>query len=64
MNLGVATTSKPSLLRQLGVFSATALVVSNMIGTGIFTFTGYLAGDLGSASLVLLDLGGGRASAH
>src|SRR5690348_5721951 len=24
-----------------------------MIGTGIFTFTGYLAGDLGSASLVL-----------
>jgi basic amino acid/polyamine antiporter, APA family len=46
-------TSKPSLLRQLGVFSATALVVSNMIGTGIFTFTGYLAGDLGSASLVL-----------
>src|SRR6202140_2152606 len=52
MNLGVAT-SKPSLLRQLGVFSATALVVSNMSGTGIFTFTGYLAGDLGSASLVL-----------
>ena len=46
-------TSKPSLLRQLGVVSATALVVSNMIGTGIFTFTGYLAGDLGSASLVL-----------
>ena len=33
--------------------SATALVVSNMIGTGIFTTTGFLAGDLGSASLVL-----------
>src|SRR5258707_1034319 len=39
MNLGVAITSKPSLLRQLGVVSATALVVSNMIGTGIFTTT-------------------------
>jgi len=45
--------SKPSLLRQLGVFSATALVISNMIGTGIFTTTGYLVGDLGSANLVL-----------
>ncbi|MGC1613804.1 MAG: amino acid permease [Candidatus Acidiferrum sp.] len=44
---------KPALLRQLGVVSATALVVSNMIGTGIFTTTGYLAGDLGSARLVL-----------
>ncbi len=42
------------LLRQLGVVSATALVVSNMIGTGIFTTTGFLAGDLGAASLVLV----------
>jgi basic amino acid/polyamine antiporter, APA family len=46
-------TPKPSLLRQLGVYSATALVVSNMIGTGIFTTSGFLAGDLGSPSLVL-----------
>ena len=44
---------RPALLRQLGVVSATALVVSNMIGTGIFTTTGFLAGDLGSPSLVL-----------
>ena len=29
------------------MWSATALVVSNMIGTGIFTTTGFLAGDLG-----------------
>jgi APA family basic amino acid/polyamine antiporter len=42
------------LLRQLGVVSATALVVSNMVGTGIFTSTGYLAGQLGSAKLILL----------
>jgi APA family basic amino acid/polyamine antiporter len=42
------------LLRQLGLVSATALVVSNMIGTGIFTTTGFMVGDLGSARLVLL----------
>ncbi|HEY7336784.1 MAG TPA: amino acid permease [Bryobacteraceae bacterium] len=45
--------SNPALLRQLGVVSATALVVSNMIGTGIFTSTGFLAGQLGSPHLVL-----------
>ncbi len=45
---------KPALLRQLGVVSATALVVSNMVGMGIFTSTGFLAGDLGTPSLVLL----------
>lgn len=36
----------------MGLFSATALVVSNMIGTGIFTGTGFLAGELGSTNLV------------
>jgi basic amino acid/polyamine antiporter, APA family len=41
------------LLRQLGFFSSTALVISNMIGTGIFATTGFMAGDLGSASLIL-----------
>ncbi len=44
---------QPKLLRQLGVFSATAIVVSNMIGTGIFITPGFLAGQLGSASLVV-----------
>ena len=43
----------PSLVRKLGTVSATALVVSNMVGTGIFTTTGFLAGDLGSPSLVV-----------
>jgi len=43
-----------TLLRQLGLGSATALVVSNMIGTGILTTTGFLAGQLGSAQWVLL----------
>lgn len=36
------------------MWSATALVVSNMIGTGIFTSTGFMAGDLGSARIILL----------
>jgi len=48
------TSGTPALLRQLGVVSATALVVSNMVGTGIFAFTGYLAGDLGSPKFILL----------
>jgi basic amino acid/polyamine antiporter, APA family len=42
-----------SLVRKLGTPSATALVVSNMIGVGIFTTTGFLAGDLAQPSLVL-----------
>ncbi len=45
--------SKPGLLRQLGFVSATALVVSNMVGMGIFTTTGFMARDLGSAKLIL-----------
>lgn len=43
----------PSLKRELTTLSAMALVVANMIGTGIFTTTGFLAADLGSSFLVL-----------
>src|SRR5262249_15055425 len=50
---GIVPHSSLTLLRQLGLVSATALVVSNMVGTGIFTTTGFLAGDLGSPSVVL-----------
>ncbi|MBM3786453.1 MAG: amino acid permease [Acidobacteria bacterium] len=46
-------TSPASLVRQIGLVSATALVFSNMIGTGIFTTTGFMAGDLGDPKLVL-----------
>jgi basic amino acid/polyamine antiporter, APA family len=45
--------AQPTLLRKLGLASATALVVANMIGTGIFTSTGFLAGDLGTSRAVL-----------
>ena len=52
-----------SLLRQLGIGSATALVISNMIGKGILTTSGFLAGQLGSARLVLLIWGVGAVCA-
>jgi APA family basic amino acid/polyamine antiporter len=45
--------NSPGLLRQLGFFSATALVISNMVGMGIFTTTGFMAAELGSAKLIL-----------
>jgi APA family basic amino acid/polyamine antiporter len=50
---GSSKVSPPGLVRQLGFFSATALVISNMVGMAIFTTTGYMAADLGSASLIL-----------
>jgi len=45
--------NSPGLVRQLGFFSATALVISNMVGMVIFTTTGFMAADLGSATLIL-----------
>jgi APA family basic amino acid/polyamine antiporter len=57
------TTPTTTLLRQLGIVSATALVISNMIGSGILTTTGFLAGDLGSVQLVLLIWGVGAVCA-
>jgi APA family basic amino acid/polyamine antiporter len=38
--------STSSLKRQYGVITATALVVANMVGAGIFTSSGILAGQL------------------
>lgn len=53
-----------NLKRELGVASAAALVISSMIGTGIFTTTGFLAGDLGSSRIVMWNwvAGGVRAA--
>ena len=39
--------------RQLGLFSATLLIVASMIGTGVFTTSGFLLADLHSRWLVL-----------
>jgi len=45
--------AQPLLRKELEFTHTTAIVVANMIGTGIFTTTGFLAGDLGRPSLVL-----------
>ena len=42
------------LQRQVGRVSATALVVANMVGTGIFTTSGFIIGEVGQPSLLLL----------
>lgn len=41
-------------VRRLGVPTATLLVVASMVGTGVFTTTGYLVRDIGSVWGVLL----------
>lgn len=44
----------PSTLpRHIGWFTASCVLVSNVVGTGIFTTTGFLARDLGHPGLVL-----------
>jgi len=48
------TSQTTTLLRQLGIASATALVISNMIGAGIWSTPSILAGQLGTAGMVLL----------
>ena len=45
--------ARMSTARPLGLGSAVALVVASMIGTGVFTTSGFLLGDLGSADTVL-----------
>jgi basic amino acid/polyamine antiporter, APA family len=42
------------LLAHIQFRSATALVVANVIGAGVFTTTGFQAADLGNPSLILL----------
>ena len=45
--------SRPALRRSVGAFTATCVVVANVIGVGIFTTPGFLARDLGSPFAVL-----------
>lgn len=54
------TACGPTAIRRLGLTAAVALVVANMIGTGIFTTTGFMVADLGQAQPVLIGwiLGG------
>lgn len=44
----------PSTLpRHIGWFTASCILVSNVVGTGIFTTTGFMARDLGHPGLIL-----------
>lgn len=40
--------------RRLGPVTATALVVASMVGTGVFTTTGFLVRDIGSIPAIML----------
>lgn len=42
------------LKRDIGLFTATSLVIANMVGTGIFTTSGFVIGELGSPYVMLL----------
>ena len=45
--------NKNGLTRELGLFSSTALVVANMVGTGIFTTSGFIMAELGDPRALL-----------
>ena len=49
----------PAALRRLGLFSASSLVIANMIGAGVFTTSGFALADLGDPGLVLVAWGVG-----
>src|ERR1035438_697090 len=54
-NSGLATRSdRPDLVRGLGLRSATAIVIGDTIGTGIFLVTSDMARAVGSATLVFV----------
>ena len=42
------------LKREIGLFSAVAVVVANMVGTGIFTTSGFILQEVGSAAALLI----------
>jgi basic amino acid/polyamine antiporter, APA family len=44
---------RPELVRALGVWSATSIVIGAMVGQGIFLYTSQMARDVGSATGVL-----------
>ncbi len=46
--------AQDGLLRHIQFRSATALVVANVIGAGVFTTTGFQAADLGNPTVILI----------
>ena len=57
------TLNNNALKRELGLFSATALVIANMVGTGIFTTSGFIIGQLGNPNAMLVCWAAGGAFA-
>jgi APA family basic amino acid/polyamine antiporter len=49
-----APTAEPRLKRSIGLWMATALVIGNMVGSGIFTLPAALSGEAGPASIIAL----------
>jgi APA family basic amino acid/polyamine antiporter len=58
------TKSDGGLLGHIGFRSATALVIANVIGAGVFTTTGFQAADLGNPYLILILWGIGGLLAY
>ena len=52
-----------SPLRKVGTFTAACVLVSNAVGSGIFTTTGFMARDLGDPTWILLLWAAGGALA-
>ena len=48
------TPNNHHLKREIGLFSATILVIANMVGTGIFTTSGFIMEELGNPQAMLL----------
>ncbi len=48
-----STSNTHELKREVGLFSATTLVVANMVGTGIFTTSGFIMAELGLPQTML-----------
>ncbi|GJL68517.1 MAG: hypothetical protein NPIRA06_11520 [Nitrospirales bacterium] len=47
-------TDSPKSVHRISRFTATCVLVSSVIGTGVFTMTGIMARDLGDPWLILL----------
>ncbi|WNM60063.1 APC family permease [Candidatus Nitrospira allomarina] len=52
-------TNSPKSVHRISMFTATCVLVSNVVGTGVFTTTGFMARDIGDPWLILLVWGAG-----
>jgi hypothetical protein len=52
-------TDSPKSARRISGFTATCVLISSVVGTGIFTTTGFMARDVGDPWIILALWGGG-----